>query len=618
MSTRSLRRAHLISPFGVGAMVDFPGDEALMVAGLDEWPKAHENCPDPWRVTEERLQARLSVSHFRLPPEHRTESEQCVPAYCKIPMVRFPRWHYCPRCGHMELLSLFHGSTSPRCKGRRCRQDLHDNRRPRLLPMRILAVCEEGHIQDFPFMSWVHPGGLTTSEEHSLTYRTGQSATLAGIYISCSCGSGRSLSKAFNFSEQAGGALHEVGADCSGAQPWLGRDEDSRTAYCGRFLRVVQRGATNVYFPHIVSSIYLPLWGEGEDEAISEALENPTVWRLLTDTLEGGRISADRAFMVAEMRGLDAASLRSAAQKKLDGEEERAASQSEEDFRRSEYDAIRAGRGDSGVDLLVERQPINRYKDWMSEYFDGVCLLRKLRETRVLAGFSRLRPPGEGGEEAIENLQELGVGGNPGWLPAMVVRGEGIFIEFSSDALQRWQNASGAIAERAEKIRAALNRARDDRGLAHQPLSAKYVMLHTFAHLLIRQLCFECGYGSASLRERLYCNLEPGSDNMHGVLIYTAAGDSEGTLGGLVRQGEPGRLEASIDSALRAAEWCSSDPICIESTGQGIEGANLAACHGCCLVPETSCEQGNRLLDRGMVVGRPGARELGYFSARLF
>lgn len=101
---------------------------------------------------------------------------------------------------------------------------------------------------------------------------------------------------------------------------------------------------------------------------------------------------------------------------------------------------------------------------------------------------------------------------------------------------------------------------------------------------------------------------------MEGILIYTSSGDSDGTMGGLVRQGDPGRLEAIIHEATRKAAWCSSDPICIESRGQGSDNANLAACHACALLPETSCEAGNRVLDRGLVVGTPEAPDIGYFT----
>ncbi len=101
---------------------------------------------------------------------------------------------------------------------------------------------------------------------------------------------------------------------------------------------------------------------------------------------------------------------------------------------------------------------------------------------------------------------------------------------------------------------------------------------------------------------------------MAGVLIYTAAGDAEGTLGGLVREAQADRFPQTILKALQSADWCSSDPLCRESEGQGIGGLNLAACHACALVPETSCTMANRLLDRVLLVGRPGEPEIGFFG----
>jgi hypothetical protein len=145
-------------------------------------------------------------------------------------------------------------------------------------------------------------------------------------------------------------------------------------------------------------------------------------------------------------------------------------------------------------------------------------------------------------------------------------------------------------------------------------VTPQFVLIHTLAHVLINQLAFDCGYGSASLRERLFCNQQHPEFRMHGVLIYTASGDSEGTMGGLVRMGHRPRLEAVLRRAIARAQWCSSDPVCIESEGQGADNANLAACHGCTLLPETSCEEGNRLLDRALLVGLPNHHEIGLFS----
>src|SRR5690606_39154081 len=144
------------------------------------------------------------------------------------------------------------------------------------------------------------------------------------------------------------------------------------------------------------------------------------------------------------------------------------------------------------------------------------------------------------------------------------------------------------------------------------------IFLHTLAHLLIRQLSFECGYGSASLRERIYCNESADQPNMAGILIYTASGDADGTLGGLVRQGKPDFFSALVSKAVASGYWCSSDPLCIESQGQGLGSLNLAACHACALLPETSCEEFNRLLDRGLVVGTPENPSHGYAARLLY
>ena len=202
---------------------------------------------------------------------------------------------------------------------------------------------------------------------------------------------------------------------------------------------------------------------------------------------------------------------------------------------------------------------------------------------------------------------------NLSWLPATVVHGEGIFFEFNLQKLQVWTE-NPKVQARVLALKRGYNQGRLERGLSVAEITAKYVLLHTFAHVLIGQLSLDCGYGSASLRERIYCESEETDRPMQGVLIYTASGDSEGTLGGLVRQGKPNQLKTIIERAINHTQWCSSDPVCIESLGQGSDNANLAACHGCVLLPETSCETGNRFLDRGLIVGTGSNPDIGFFS----
>ena len=619
---KPIRRSQLISPFGIGAMVDFPKDESLMPAGLDAWPCAKEECPPEsgWLIREERLEARLNVSHFRLPPDHREPDGGAPFANQNVPFLRFPHWHYCHHCGGMEQLSAF-SSTRERCRGRPYAQqscaNRPPNRKPFLIPVRFIAACDLGHIQDFPFMEWVHrdtPAG----PECKLRMRAGRSsAGLSGITLECSCGQKRSLGDVFRFDEKEGGPLSKLGCHCKGLRPWLGETETG-TIPCGHHLRVLQRGASNVYFPQVVSSIYLPLWAEHASADVIAVLEQAHVWALLSQGTVNGRIDTMRCQMVAGMAGVDAKELEAAAQLKLEGKPPSGSSGAtgdEEAFRRSEYQAICEGKVGPQTELYVECAKLHDYDSAAAQFFSKIRLVHKLRETRALASFTRILPPD--GNLASPRLQPLKLDAHIDWLPATKVYGEGIFLELDSVRLDDWIAAEPSVLRRIAPLTAHYNAARAARQQPHRNITAKFLLLHTLAHVLINQLSFDCGYGSASLRERLYCDFTDPSKPMHGFLIYTASGDSEGTMGGLVRQGKPGRLGATLRRALEHAAWCSSDPVCIESKGQGSDSANLAACHGCCLLPETSCEEGNRLLDRALLVGTPENPGLGFFGSLL-
>lgn len=613
MAHKPVRRAQLISPFGVGAMIDFPNDEALMTAGLDAWPYAFERCPSDWKVSEERLQKRLGVDHFRLPPDYRADDEDSRYKYQQIPFVRFPRWHYCPSsaCGKMVKRNLF-GSGTPSCDSS-VHACMASFRKPRPIPVRFVSVCPKGHIEDFPFMEWAHSGDISGDvSSHVLSYKAGRSAALTGIRIKCSCGKSRTMGGAFNFDKDEGGTLSKIGYFCKGNQPWLGITGDEGVN-CGGHLRAVQRGGANVYFPRTFSSIYLPLWGEETDQKIVKTLEESKVWDILTSGLEEGTfISPEKCDAIAGMRGLNPEKLLEAAQRRLDGDQI-PVDATEEDFRRSEYEALRNARGDQATDLFVEQVEVDQYASWLKEIFSKICLVRKLRETRVLESFSRLLPLDSDESSSPEGAQPLAAKSQVNWLPATIVRGEGIFFELNEFELDKWAG-NQEVKTRAKKLSDQYNQSRLLRGLEPNEVSAKFLLIHTLAHILIRQLSYDCGYGSAALRERIYCNQSEGSQNMHGILVYTAAGDSEGTMGGLVRQGKPGNIEPSIIGAIKSTGWCSSDPVCIESEGQGTDSANLAACHSCALLPETSCEEGNRLLDRAMVCGTPESSEIGFLA----
>lgn len=298
-------------------------------------------------------------------------------------------------------------------------------------------------------------------------------------------------------------------------------------------------------------------------------------------------------------------------------EKQGSAEESEETtYRRQEY-AIFAKDVQIGVpktDLDIRGIALDQYGDVVRDSLARVAVLPKLRETRAFAGFSRILPSGQSAA-GIEQRRLFSTR-QPKWLPATVVRGEGIFLEFSAERIADWIRQNKKFLDgRLELMRRQVLMAATRRGEGVREVSAGFVMIHTFAHLLINQLIYDCGYGSSSLRERIYSADE--GDPMAGVLIYTAAGDSEGTMGGLVRMGLPDRLDDVISRALARARWCSADPVCIESNGQGPDNCNLAACHSCGLLPETSCEEQNRRLDRGLVVGTIEAPNSGFFSALI-
>lgn len=184
--------------------------------------------------------------------------------------------------------------------------------------------------------------------------------------------------------------------------------------------------------------------------------------------------------------------------------------------------------------------------------------------------------------------------GAPNWRPAFRVHGEGIFLVVDQAKLGAF---SAALND--ERITKLLGR--DSARAFRLTLTAELILLHTLAHLLIKRLSFEAGYGASSIRERIYSAPEGYPQRMSGMLLYTAAGDADGTLGGLVGLGKANRLERAVAGALEDARWCAADPICVESSGQGPGSLNIAACHACALLPETSCELQNRLLDRRLM-----------------
>lgn len=625
-------------------VVDHEG-VSLIGAGLDHWfdkpSDASHVDESEFQFGEWRLERLLEVDHFRLPPDNRTRREfasgDTVNLELKIPFLRFPQWHVCPMCGRLERATLTRREPL-RCVP--CAAKSHgDKKGPRLVQARFIAMCEDGHIQDFPWREWAH-ASITPSCSRPMKLLSTGGASLSATTVTCECGVRRTLDRITNTVTQE--AAPDANAEdddqgvstvltdelergnrysCRGGRPWLG-EEASEWQICERPLRGSLRGATNVYYAHVRSAIFLPRGSDVAPPELVNLLSEPRFRSLIKLFIDLERRPDAASLRQQQGRSLapytDAqieAALRilDSSPDELDGMRE--GDDEETAFRRAEYASLRVDRAEG--ELHTSRVGLDCYETDFATFFTGITLVQRLRETRALAGFSRVVPQDRLGLAAHKAMLWRDPPADvSGWLPAYVVHGEGIFLELDEQQLRRWENRSDVL-QRIAPLLQNYRRGQAGRRLEGRAVSPRLILLHSLAHALINQLTFECGYSSASIRERLYVS-ESLTAPMAGILIYTAAGDSEGTMGGLVRMGKPGYLESVLWRALRNAEWCSADPVCMElgAKGQGPDSCNLAACHNCALVPETSCEQFNRFLDRALLTGTIGEGDMGYFTTR--
>lgn len=586
----SVRRAQMITTYGVGSMVAVDS-ESFIVAGTDSW-----NITEAPRIHEHRLARVLGVKTFRLPPASDDASKDGVH------VRRFPLWHSCPKCHSLQHVRGFNSPPGKNECGD-CQEDL--------VPSRFVIACPHGHLDDFPYWKWAHrdnrqegESGLCGGEMRLRT--TGRTASLRSVLISCTCGIPEvSMEGAFRSN-----ALAKLHVRCSGKRPWL---KDAPVESCTEAPRTLQRGSSMAWQPIVKSALSIPPWSDGLAARLADhwadlrSLDRAGLEIYLKAlTLRGGEeipIEAVLALLEAEQHE------ESEVDESLDHNSRYVA------LRKQEYERLRAGNAerDSGrEEQFICEPPTSSSASLATFGLTTPMLVKRLREVRALKSFSRIHTPDSNVEvhEAPISLVEQD------WLPAMEVQGEGVFLRLDAERLDAWADAV-TVAARVERIRTSHNRllrerASDPQSVPESPATPRMVLLHTLAHILINEWSLEAGYPAASLRERLYSD-----DTMAGILIYTATSDSAGSLGGLVAQGEPRHLARTLRSALHRAEWCSADPLCIESESSGTGSINLAACHACVLLPETSCELNNGLLDRALLVGTPEDPTLGFFRDAL-
>lgn len=593
---------------GPGALVDLP-NLSVVTMGIDRWEVGRcQPIQEVRLLTNVRRVLGDQVESLRMPPL--TDQDIVDPlsaeALVGVPVKPFPRWMRCVKCG---LLSPFDAGLfdlkPDRYRPERTRfvhkgcTGSGGNQRPRdadAVPARFLLACRQGHLDDFPWHWFVH-GGSSGCTGTLRFFESGASLQTENLWVRCdTCGAARSMAQAFG----------QVGKDnlpgCRGRHPHLNKFEES----CKEVPRAILLGATNGWFAVTLSVLAIPQTGSPLAQLIAdgwtffEDVESATEAATVVKTLKkSAQLPGIEAFTGDQVWGAIEAHRRG-----IVGDEEL-------DLKGPEWD------------ILTSPTPPTDYPFFMSKkvdvpkgfepYLSRVLLLERLREVNALIGFTRVESPNEGGGDSRAPRAPIGRAA-PNWVPATQVHGEGVFLQFSEQALANWAKGPDVWTQDAE-LRRGHRGWRARRGLEPDPEypGIRFALLHTIAHLLVRELALDCGYNAASIRERVYADTHDGK-SQGGILIYTAAADSDGTLGGLVDLGKPENLGRLLRQALDRAKFCASDPLCAEHNPRTDSSLHAASCHACSFVSETSCECGNRYLDRALVVPTLEVTDAAFFK----
>lgn len=607
-----IRPSQLIFTFGVGALVDLPNMSALIM-GLDDWDTRY--CRE---IEEDRLVAAIQkrlgpqLTKLYLPPIklEGMDKDPAAPAV-GVPVAPFPRWLRCSLCDTLATVEsgVFKLAQDPYRPDRT--QYVHQGclksqgaKSPAALSVRFLIACREGHLTDFPWLEFVHKGNVACQGAQLSLREYGASGDASDIVVQChSCGSTRRMADAFD---------NNTPFKCRGHHPHLRLID----ANCKEPAKTILLGASNSWFPTALSALSIPR----SVDRLSKMVEEQ--WAELKDTDDRDELKLIRKRSQKFQSLIPLLSEYSDDEIWAAIESQRSGAQQgdtpPEDLKAPEWQVFSnpATAAENRDFKLKEVAPPKGFESLL----ENTVLVERIREVRALIGFTRIESNSDFSEATLlseSRLTKLSRE-SPKWLPASEVRGEGIFIRIREEALLSWQSKT-EVQKLQQELLDSHKAWRTLRKLT--PAGDKFpgvrlVLLHSMAHALMRQIVLDCGYTAASVRERLYSR-QPDEDSgpMAGILLYTAAPDSEGTLGGLVELGEPVTLGRHLQQALESMRLCASDPLCAEhrpdTLGRTIQGA---CCHACLFAPETSCEQGNRYLDRSVLVDTFSANNTAFFD----
>ncbi|MCG9094227.1 DUF1998 domain-containing protein [Laribacter hongkongensis] len=607
-----LRPSQLIFTFGIGSLVDLPNMSALIM-GLDDWDTRY--CKE---IEEDRLVAAIQkrlgpqLGKLYLPPVRLDgmDNDPAAPAI-GVPVVPFPRWLRCSLCdtlatvesGVFRLVQDMYRPDKTEYVHHGCLKS-KSGKSPSAISVRFLLACRDGHLTDFPWLDFVHKGNVPCKPATLSIREFGASGDASDIIVKChSCGAERRMADAFD---------PDAAFKCHGHHPHLRLVEHD----CKEPAKTILLGASNSWFPTALSALSIPR----ATDKLSKMVEEQ--WAELKDTDDVDEIKLLRKkiqkfqSLIPLFSEYKDEEIWGAIQAKRNGAE--SASIPAEDLKLPEWQIF--STPDSAAenrDFKLKR--VDPPKGFES-FFEDTVLVERIREVRALLGFTRIESNADFAEATTlkdGRLTKL-TRETPKWLPASEVRGEGIFLRIKEEMLLAWQDRPEVQQLQQEFLEShkAWRTLRKMEPAAEGFPGIRLVLLHSLAHALMRQIVLDCGYTAASVRERLYSRL-PSEERgtMAGILIYTAAPDSEGTLGGLVELGDPLTLGRHLQQALESMRLCASDPLCSEhrpdALGRTIQGA---CCHACQFAPETSCERGNRYLDRSVLVNTFSANKTAFFD----
>ncbi|HUQ70723.1 MAG TPA: DUF1998 domain-containing protein [Planctomycetaceae bacterium] len=577
-----LRQSQVVTTFGPGAMLDLP-NHSVLVSGLDFWSRGGEEIVEP-RLIAKLIQI-VGVPALRLyTPPPKQDDPTASPTW--IDVFQFPEWFITQDVDPQDAATTTRSRMLVhRLALHRGKFIDHNRKRRSVVPVRFVRACRNGHIADIDWYGFVH-GGQTECRRQLWVDERGTSGDLSEVWIRCECGRERSMAQAAQLQNRALG-------HCDGSRPWLG---PRMREQCGEPNRLLIRTASNAYFPQTMTVISLP----DRDETVRQAID--AVWEFLEAAENEADVARERkkAKVKAALEGVSD-------KEAWDEVRSRRGETAKEDrpVKVAEIETLIATQEELGEDrpdgkFFARKLPHAAWNQpWMSS-ITNVVLVHRLREVIAQVGFTRF----ESAAPDIEGELEIGVrraelAREVTWLPAVENKGEGLFLQFSSTAIEQWSQHP-QVKIRGQLLEAGFRAWTGEHQGTHRRFPGlPFLMLHSFSHLLITAVSLECGYPASSIRERIYAL--PGIG--YGILLYTGTSDAEGTLGGLIQVGR--RIHQHVWNALEIGELCSNDPVCAQHDPHNPHEKRFlhgAACHGCLLIAETSCEQHNDFLDRALVV----------------